>query len=312
MNILYYRTYPISSWICSSLFFSLLLILTAWGETPGDTTWYKAQYYSFPVTQVHEMGHNLGLRHSGKGTDAYGDGTGYMSALAPWTDAGAKMCFNPAKMWFLGWYSNYHHWVNPLTSAYIGNLVPIDDVAKKKALVSAQDIVIRVQSNNDSVFIGYNRAKGANEQVVQEADKVVITRQSSQFSESTFEGSISTFSNTQTISNWGGSGKDLVVRLCQINNASNMNDFDYAKIVIFVSGETDIDCNGNAIAVVANDVIPSTTTVNKCPLDATWYDIDGPYFNCKYYAVGNRCQTMGNSYARNGYTANTACCACMK
>lgn len=283
----------------------------AWGETPGDTTWYKAQYASFPVTQVHELGHNLGLRHSGRGNDAYGDGTGYMSAMVPWTDAGAKMCFNPAKMWYLGWYSAYHHSVNPLNSAYIGNLVPIDDVANKKWLVSAQDVVLKVQSNNDYVFIAYNRAKGANAQVVHEPNTVVITQQQGQFSESLFEGSISSSDTTHTIDNWGKSGKQLVIKVCDINTTWQTNAYDYAKIIVYVNGQTNIDCNGNTSSATANDSFTSTSE-SKCPLDDTWYDADGPYFNCAYYAIGSRCRTMGDAYERNGYTANTACCACMK
>lgn len=285
----------------------------AWGETPGDTTWYKAQYANYPVTQVHEMGHNLGLRHSGRGNDAYGDGTGYMSAMVPWSDEGARMCFNPAKLWYLGWYSAYHHAINPLTNAYIGNLVPIDDVANKKWLVSAQDVVLKVQSNNDYVFIAYNRAKGANAQVVHEANNVVITQQQGQFSESLFEGSISSTDTTHTINNWGNSGQQLVIKLCDINTTWQSNAYDYAKIIVYVNGKTNIDCNGNSSSATANDAFTSSSSnTSKCPLDDTWYDIDGPYFNCAYYAIGNRCKTMGNAYERNGYTANTACCACMK
>lgn len=282
----------------------------AWGETPGDTTWYKAQYASYPVTQVHEIGHNLGLRHSGRGNDTYGDGTGYMSAMVPWSDAGAKMCFNPAKMWYLGWYSSYHHSINPLNDPYIGKLVPIDDVAKKNNLLSVQDVVLKVQSNDDYVFIAYNRAKGANAQVVQEADTVVITRQQGQFSESLFEGSISSSDTTHTINDWGSSGKQLVIKLCDINTTFQSNSYDYAKIIVYVNGKTNIDCNGNSSSATANDAF-SSSTANKCPLNDTWYDADGPYFNCAYYAIGNRCKTMGDGYARNGYTANTACCACM-
>lgn len=41
-----------------------------------------------------------------------------------------------------------------------------------------------------------------------------------------------------------------------------------------------------------------------------WYDSDGPYFNCDWYAVDNRCQLYGNFYQNFGATANQACCGC--
>ena len=48
-----------------------------------------------------------------------------------------------------------------------------------------------------------------------------------------------------------------------------------------------------------------------CTDDPTgWYDIDGPHYDCAWYAVGTRCATYGNHYANQGKTANQACCDC--
>ncbi len=35
----------------------------AWGEKPGQKTWFPSRTASFPMTQVHEFGHNLGMGH---------------------------------------------------------------------------------------------------------------------------------------------------------------------------------------------------------------------------------------------------------
>lgn len=57
---------------------------------------------------MHELGHNLGLEHSGEGTWEYGDYTGYMSAKngsRPTPDNPLK-CYNGAKHWHLGWFGS--------------------------------------------------------------------------------------------------------------------------------------------------------------------------------------------------------------
>lgn len=44
-----------------------------------------------------------------------------------------------------------------------------------------------------------------------------------------------------------------------------------------------------------------------------WYDIDGPQYNCEWYADGDNCANYGNFYANpmfGGLTANQACCVC--
>merc|ERR1712232_1247149 len=38
-----------------------------------------------------------------------------------------------------------------------------------------------------------------------------------------------------------------------------------------------------------------------------WYDIDGPYYDCNWYAVSDRCERYGDSHERLGQTANQAC-----
>jgi len=57
------------------------------------------------------------------------------------------------------------------------------------------------------------------------------------------------------------------------------------------------------------------TTENKTCADLTlgkekWYDIDGIYFNCNWYAENERCKKFGHDYENQGLTANKACCVC--
>lgn len=56
---------------------------------------------------MHEIGHNLGLRHSNEDGNAYEDQTGMMGTSYPQKN-GPVMCFNNAKNWQFGWYENRH------------------------------------------------------------------------------------------------------------------------------------------------------------------------------------------------------------
>ena len=52
---------------------------------------------------------------------------------------------------------------------------------------------------------------------------------------------------------------------------------------------------------------PSTNCEDNPP---GWHDIDGPIFDCEWYAEGNRCQDYGNIEGDLGKTAQEACCVC--
>ncbi len=48
-----------------------------------------------------------------------------MGNLVPWTDEGAKMCFNAAKMWYVGWFSKFHATSRPEKLGLSRNLIGI-------------------------------------------------------------------------------------------------------------------------------------------------------------------------------------------
>jgi hypothetical protein len=76
---------------------------------------YQGNYFYMPGVQVHELGHNFGLAHSG-GLDGatYTDHTGMMGNPLYSDDVG-KMCFNAAKNWQIGWYNDRKQTLNPLS-----------------------------------------------------------------------------------------------------------------------------------------------------------------------------------------------------
>merc|ERR1712166_1298369 len=42
----------------------------------------------------------------------------------------------------------------------------------------------------------------------------------------------------------------------------------------------------------------------------TWHDSEGAQYDCEYYSEGDNCETYGDGYQYDGYTANQACCTC--
>jgi hypothetical protein len=80
---------------------------------------------------MHELGHNLGIQHSGDRSATtdnekiYGDMSGYMGFLHG--NGQPRMCFNAAKSWKLGWYEDKAVIVSPSTSSWSGRLMGISD-----------------------------------------------------------------------------------------------------------------------------------------------------------------------------------------
>jgi len=111
-----------------------------YADSPGEVSVYYNEYGTDPTTNVHEVGHNLGLDHSTLNGEEYGDPTGQMGNSG--NDNG-EICFNAPHTYFLQWFSDYHEDLNPTTTAYSGELVPTNDVAT--GLIGAsQDYILKI------------------------------------------------------------------------------------------------------------------------------------------------------------------------
>jgi len=284
----------------------------AWANSPGSTSYLMSMYASLPVTQVHEFGHNLGHKHSGKDGVRYADDTGYMGNRATWSDEGSMMCFNPAKMWVFGWYSEWHRTVNVLNVGFSGQLVGINDAKNQPNIVSdnGQYVFLRLKSGKSRLFIAFNQKKGINEGVVGDGDKIVITEQDGRFTESVWKAGLGV-GEIFEYWNWNGSGKTLVVENCGIRFGSP----DYAHIIAYTRGSTDVSCPEVTVNhnTPNNDVYYAPPPVARLceSTEKWWYDIDGEGFNCDWYSQSNRCRQLGNQFENFGMTANEACCACL-
>ncbi|CAJ1954133.1 unnamed protein product [Cylindrotheca closterium] len=114
-------------------------------------------------TQMHEIGHNLNLGHSGIGTEKYGDqscmmGYSYRSSEAP------KMCFNAAKSFQLGWYDDKSKSMIPGTGPWgddhtftLSNIVDYP--------TTNDDVLIEIvePASQKNYYVGFNVGKGFNQ-----------------------------------------------------------------------------------------------------------------------------------------------------
>lgn len=97
-----------------------------------------------------------------------------MGNQAPLFDDGPSVCFNPAKNWQLGWYSDNHLTIeNGGTTSYIG---PMDGITVNPAsAVNPQVVKLNTASAVD-YYVGFNRATSFNNPV-EGRDQVVVVKQ---------------------------------------------------------------------------------------------------------------------------------------
>jgi hypothetical protein len=253
-----------------------------------------------------------------------------MGNKAVWTDEGSAMCFNAAKTWWFGWFSNNHRTVRVSSSAYTGIMVS----PGQSTLAGSNDIVIRILAEgngNKDLYVVFNLAAGANSGVVGSRNQIVIIEQSSATAESMWIAGLSGGNSWQK-ANWGSG--TLVVKNCAINWGTPTT----AKIVIAYSSSSALNCNSYVSS--PNVLLDNQSTAGQIPakFDDTqlftssqlqapaepeypkavcedisgWHDSDGPSFNCEWYASMDtdlRCK-HSKRHPFKGHTAMTACCAC--
>jgi hypothetical protein len=180
---------------------------------------YQGNYYYMTGVQMHELGHNFNLAHSG-GLDGatYTDHTGLMGNPL-YSDEVGKMCFNAAKNWQIGWYNTNRLLVDPRNGPTTVNMVGIADFNN-----NPQDypVVIKIETGTSTdQFIAFNRAIGINSQNDEADDEVTIVETGNNgegYSQSFLKAHLIQ-GETYTYANWAGTGQSLIVKAKSINLA---------------------------------------------------------------------------------------------
>jgi len=140
---------------------------------------YQDNCGDYVTVQMHEIGHNLGLAHSGEGSSTYGDTSGVMGAM--WDD-NRNVCFNGAKSGAqLGWYDDR---IVDVNDGYDGDLYGI---ASYGTTQSTDKMLLKMNSGSTDYWVSYNSAIGVNSEPGEGANQVLVHSRSagSGYAEST-------------------------------------------------------------------------------------------------------------------------------
>ncbi|CAJ1957538.1 unnamed protein product [Cylindrotheca closterium] len=208
----------------------------AYAGLPGYVSVYNDDACLYPSVQMHEVGHNVGLTHASDNTDVdveYGDRTGMMG-ISYFVDDGpsrAKMCFNPAKSYTLGWYSDKNLDIDAATTPFCGTLV---GVANYPTIAGDEKVVLKIPDAATDYYVGYNHAVGFHEGTNEAVNQVTIVSQNPAFgSFSNLEARLSV-GDEYIISNIFGSGEDLTIRVVEIDTSAG----GFAEVQVFQGTQT--------------------------------------------------------------------------
>jgi len=148
----------------------------------GVNSWYSVYSdewcHQYSAVQLHEIGHNLGLGHSGEGdidqgNNQYQDRTGNMGFS--YREDDTYMCFNSAKSWQLGWYSTSAITIDAiLLRVYEGDVA---GVIEDPFTVDVPQVIKLNTPIGDDYFLNFNRKFSFNSGTKEGANQVMITKQ---------------------------------------------------------------------------------------------------------------------------------------
>lgn len=133
-------------------------------------SWYHGDSAKYVALQMHEIGHNIGLAHSGTldDWDEYGDWSGAMGNFNWWDDE--HVCYNSVKNYQLKWFEDETDSFDPL-AGNAGSFV-LHGVADYQN--SNHDEKALVALRMGDYYVGFNSATGIHADVAEDRNMVTI------------------------------------------------------------------------------------------------------------------------------------------
>jgi hypothetical protein len=249
-------------------------------------SYYNNDWCQALSSQMHEVGHNIGLHHSGEyeGSDSvqeYGDQSDMMGFSYKKDDT-PVMCFNPAKSWQLGWYGVKQIEIDPNTdlsteptSFILNGVVDYDDNTVGRYIVAKVG----------NFYIGFNRKASFNSGVEEAGNQVTVIEKL---------GGPSTSAKSKLASKLDvGSTYTIELSeflLVEVKYAQNDNGKD-AIIEVNLAGDP-VSCQGEYDAEVVVDLI-----TDNYPEETSWSITDSAgqhvFYRDEFTSIGTFSNTVG-------------------
>jgi len=262
----------------------------------GYVSFYNDNWCMSTSAQMHEIGHNLGLKHSNESGSTYEDNSGMMGHS--YFDSNSPlMCFNTAKNWQLGWYQDRHTTVQPLHDEFWqGRLIGYVDYMNHSA-PSSDSVIVKVEGHIVDYFIGFNVRSGMNKQnqEIEALNKITVHSVSTLGGKSSLVAKLSA-GETFEIANFAGGLHSAMIQVENINLGVNPPVAHVSVNIMSCTSDSDCDdgdeCTTNSCNIstgICNhapnincfDLMRTELLTDKYPKETHWNIVD----NCNHDAV---------------------------
>ena len=204
---------------------------------------FSYQWMASISAYMHEMGHNLYLRHSGRGSsEPYGDNTGYMGVSQTQAYAPQK-CYNAAQHWTLNFYESQR--LSLLNYDLSSAPVLLQLAAFVDHDKTGSDYTVLVQATSN-IYLQFNRAKSYNVGTDMMQDQVVVVNDAGD--KTVLIAGLDASSSVLGVSS-------IVIQVCSINIGAE-SGIDYAIVAVANSNNNRM-CDGASVSA-ARSVQPPT------------------------------------------------------
>ena len=267
-------------------------------------SFFNNEWCGYVSAQMHEVGHNLGLGHSGQVSEGnYGDTTGFMGNPGGKDDL--HMCYNTQKNYQLGWYADKTDSVNPIDGKQsIRNFV-LNGVSDYKRNNNAL-IALRLEQTDkeQDFYVGFNRATGINRETLEDRNKVTITRKEQgapeEYSQSTKIASLSV-GESYTLTNFNNDRDVRITFVGESNGDATLRVEDMnppAPTVSPAPTAAPLPCQSHTVQVMTDDypednkweIKDKATYKNEVVFESPTYDKKNEVYQTKV------CLEVGHEY----------------